>query len=62
MIYRNNIPLKSIDYGSNVITLEEPMTWNAQAPIWLFCNSSRGKDVLLGTAPDIGAHEYSFSF
>jgi PKD repeat protein len=57
----NVVQIKSIDYGANVITLEEPMTWNAQAPIWLFRNS-RGKDVLLGTAPDIGAHEYSLSF
>jgi PKD repeat protein len=53
----NVVQIKSIDYKTNIITLAEPMTWNAQAPIWLFRNSS-GRRVLNGTAPDIGAHEF----
>lgn len=53
----NMVQIKSIDYETKVIILREPMTWKTRAPIWLFRNS-RGQDVLYGTAPDIGAHEY----
>ncbi len=57
----NVVKIQSINYATNVITLAKPMTWNAQAGVWLY-SDSRGKRVLFGTAPDIGAHEYDYSF
>jgi hypothetical protein len=54
----NNVAqIKSINYTNNNITLKSPLTWADQAPIWLFKDSS-GKQVLYGSAPDIGAYEY----
>jgi hypothetical protein len=53
----NVVQIKSIDYATNTITLMEPRNWSAQAPVWLYRNSS-GEIVLYGSAPDIGASEY----
>jgi hypothetical protein len=33
------------------------MTWSDNAPIWLY-KKSDGTQVLFGSAPDMGAHEY----
>ena len=53
----NVVQIRSINYATNVILLAEPRTWSAQAPIWLY-SDSRGRCVLQGAAPDVGAHEY----
>lgn len=53
----NIVQISSIDYSTNTITLASPMTWTSGAAIWLF-RSSNGSQVLYGSAPDIGAHEY----
>lgn len=47
----------SINYFTNVITLSSPLSWFAGAPVYLFKDSS-GRQVLYGSAPDIGAYEY----
>jgi len=47
----------SIDYPTKTITLAAPATWADKDGIWLISNSS-GKTVLIGTAPDLGAHEF----
>ncbi len=54
----NVVQIQSIDYSTNTITLETPMTWADNAPIWLY-KKSDGTQVLYGSAPDIGAHERS---
>ena len=54
----NIVQIASIDYGQNVIHLTKPLSWKARAPVWLI-RDSRGKQVLHGPAPDIGAHEYA---
>ncbi len=54
----NVVQIASIDYGQNVIHLTKPLSWKARAPVWLI-RDSRGKQVLHGPAPDIGAHEYA---
>ena len=53
----NVAQIRSINYATNVILLAEPRTWSAQAPIWLH-SDSRGRCVLQGAAPDVGAHEF----
>ena len=53
----NTAQINSIDYDTNTITLEAPITWSDNANIWLYKDSS-GNIVLSGTAPDIGAYEY----
>jgi hypothetical protein len=52
----NVVQISSINYSTNAITLAAPLTWNANAPVWLYKDST-GRTVLFGAAPDIGAHE-----
>jgi hypothetical protein len=47
----------AIDYASNTITLSAPLARKAGDPIYLYRDST-GRQVLYGTAPDIGAYEY----
>ena len=56
----NTVQISSIDYSTNTITLASPMTWSDNANIWLYKDSS-GNIVLWGSAPDIGANEYTGS-
>jgi hypothetical protein len=53
----NYSEIASIDYTTNTITLRTPLTWSINAPIYLFKDST-GRQVLYGSAPDIGAFEY----
>lgn len=53
----NCAQIASINYGTDTLTLSSPLTWGADASVWLYKNSS-GTQVLYGSAPDIGAHEY----
>jgi hypothetical protein len=46
----------AIDYAKKTITLDAPVTWTDGAKIWLY-SDSRGQQVLIGAAPDLGAHE-----
>lgn len=50
--------ISSIDYDTNTITLASPITWEDNAPVWLY-RKSDGQRVLYGTAPNIGAHQGS---
>jgi hypothetical protein len=54
------VQIQSIDYSTNTITLAAPMSWANGAPIWLY-KKSDGAQVLYGSAPDMGAHEYHYS-
>lgn len=56
----NTVQISSINYGTNTITLKSSKTWSDNAKIWLYKNS-KGNIVLWGSAPDIGAHEYTGS-
>jgi len=51
--------ISSINYNTNTITLASPQTWVDSAKIWLF-KKSDGAQVIYGTAPDMGAHEYEY--
>jgi hypothetical protein len=53
----NSVQIRSINYGTNTITLASPKTWNDKASIWLY-KKSDGAVVLIGAAPDFGAHEF----
>jgi len=53
----NVVQISSINYSTNTITLASPMTWNNNAPIWLY-KKSDGARVLYGSAPDYGASEF----
>ena len=53
----NTVQINSINYSTNTITLASAMTWSDNANIWLYRNSS-GTQVLYGSAPDMGAHEF----
>jgi hypothetical protein len=53
----NIVRISSVNYATNVITLEAPITWSNGASIWLY-SVSDGTVVLVGSAPDIGAYEY----
>ena len=52
----NAVEISSIDYARRTVTLATPTTWADHAKVWLF-RDSRGRRVLAGSAPDIGAHE-----
>jgi len=59
----NIVQISSISYGTysspaGTITLASSMTWSNGAHIWLY-KKSDGVTVLNGTAPDLGASEYS---
>jgi len=56
----NTVQIDSIDYSTNTITLESPITWSNDAPVWLY-KKSDGDLVLSGNASDYGAHEYGTS-
>jgi len=53
----NRVGIKSINYSTNTITLNAPITWDNQAPVWLY-KKSDGAVVLQGAAPDFGAAEF----
>ncbi len=53
----NVAQIRSIDYATNRVTLAAPLSWEDGAPIWLYRDSG-GRQVLYGSAPDIGAHEF----
>lgn len=53
----NVVQISSINYATNTITLASAITWSDDAPVWLY-KKSDGTQVLYGTAPDYGAHEY----
>lgn len=55
----DTVRISSIDYNTNTIALAYPMTWSADARVWLY-KKSDGEVVLAGTAPDYGANEYVF--
>ncbi|MDD4601230.1 MAG: hypothetical protein PHQ46_09280 [Negativicutes bacterium] len=52
--------INSIDYDNNAITLETSLSWSSGDNIWLY-KKSDGTQVLSGSAPDCGAHEYAES-
>ena len=56
----NVVQIASIDYDTNTITLASPATWATGDKVWLY-KKSDGITVLIGSAPDIGAEEYSGS-
>jgi len=53
----NVVQIQSIDYLTKTITLAFPMSWANGVPVWLY-KKSDGTQVLYGSAPDMGAHEY----
>jgi hypothetical protein len=53
----NTVQIRLIDYNTNKLTLSSPMTWADGAQVWLY-KKSEGSTVLVGAAPDMGAHEY----
>lgn len=53
----NVVEIASINYATNTITLATAATWADNASIWL-ARRSDGVTVLVGAAPDYGAHEY----
>jgi hypothetical protein len=53
----NVAQISSIDYSSNTLTLASSLARQAGDSVWLFKDSS-GRQVLYGSAPDIGAFEY----
>lgn len=53
----NAAQVSSINYAANTITLVTPLSWSAGAPVFLY-RDSNGRQVLAGTAPDVGSHEY----
>jgi len=54
----NVVKISSINYTTKTITLASAKTWSNGASIWLY-KKSDGVQVLYGTAPDMGAYEYS---
>ena len=53
----NLVQISSINYSTNTVTLASPMSWSDRDRIWLY-KKSDGKQVLIGTGPDIGASEF----
>ena len=53
----NVVQISSIDFETNIITLESPISRSDGDPVWLYKDSD-GTRVLYGSAPDIGAYEY----
>jgi hypothetical protein len=56
----NIAQIASVDYKTNTITLTKPLSWRANAKVWLYKDSS-GRFVLKGGAPDVGADESNYS-
>lgn len=53
----NCVQISDINHSTNTITLASALTWEDNANVWLQ-KKSDGDQVLYGTAPDYGAHEY----
>ena len=53
----NIVQISSINYNINTITLASSISRNDNDLVWLYRDSS-GRQVLYGSAPDIGAYEY----
>jgi hypothetical protein len=53
----NFAQISSVNYSTNTITLATPITWVANAKVWLY-KKSDGVRVLYGSAPDAGAYSY----
>jgi hypothetical protein len=56
----NVVQIRSINYGSNTITLASSISRRSGDPVYLYRDSD-GTDVLRGSAPDIGAVESGFT-
>jgi len=56
----NTVQIQSINYNTNIITLVNSISRNDGDKVWLYRDSS-GKRVLYGSAPDIGAYEFTIS-
>jgi hypothetical protein len=53
----NVVQISAIDYSANAITLASPTSWSENDRIWLYKKSDSVR-VLIGPAPDLGAHEH----
>lgn len=53
----NTAQIISVNYSNNSIVLRTPLTWSSGAAVWLY-KDSQNKQVLYGSAPDMGASEY----
>jgi len=53
----NCAQIDSINYSTNILTMKNALDRDDGDDVWLYKDSS-GEVVLLGTAPDYGAHEY----
>lgn len=54
------VQIASVNYSAKTITLASPVSWTAGSPVYLFKDSA-GKNVLSGSAPDLGAFPYAES-
>lgn len=54
----NTVQISSIDYDTNTITLAGSVSRSEDDPVYLF-KKSDGVQVLYGSAPDIGAYEFT---
>jgi hypothetical protein len=54
----NVVQIASVDYALNTITLTEARSWGDNDPVWIYKDAG-GSVVLVGSAPDLGAYEYS---
>jgi hypothetical protein len=54
---KNVVEIRAVDYDANIIVLSVPRSWNDGDRVWLLKDSS-GRQVLSGSAPDLGAHEH----
>jgi hypothetical protein len=52
------VQIASIDYNTNTITLATPISRSPGDPVYLYKDST-GRQVLLGSAPDIGAYQFT---
>jgi len=52
----NKSGIVAVDYETQTVSLDSPLTWNDRAPVWLYSRND-GTVVLTGTAPDLGAFE-----
>jgi hypothetical protein len=54
----NVAQISSVNHTNNTITLAAARSWVNNDPVWLYKDSG-GEVVLLGTAPDLGAYEFT---
>jgi hypothetical protein len=52
------VQISSIDYNTNTLKLASPISRSPGDPVYLYKDST-GRQVLFGSAPDIGAYEYA---